>query len=123
MDLTICPNTLCGHIEAPASKSELHRAFICAALSDGVTEVRCGELCDDVAATVRCLRALGAEIDLSEGVCTVSGGISSDFGREDLDCRESGTTLRLLVPLLWRGGRRFSRVRRTFSTRSRRRNG
>ena len=98
MDLTIRPNTLRGHIAVPPSKSELHRVLICAALADGVTELCCGELCDDVSATMRCLQALGTagtaiENGLSvKPICTVPQ--SAVF-----DCGESGSTLRFQLPI------------------------
>ena len=104
MNVTIRPSAAHGTIQAPPSKSMTHRLLIGASLADGTSTIRGFSPSDDVLATVDCLRTLGAEIDLSEGVCMVKGTIFADAGREDLDCRESGTTLRLLVPLLWRGG-------------------
>ena len=104
MNVTIRPSVAHGTVKAPPSKSMTHRLLIGAALADGTSAIRGVQPSDDVLATIGSLRSLGAEIDFSDGVCTVKGGISAGFGREDLDCRESGTTLRLLVPLLWRGG-------------------
>ena len=104
MNVTFHPSVAHGTVAAPPSKSMTHRLLIGASLAEETSTIRGVQPSDDILATIGSLRALGAEIDLSEGVCTVKGGISADFGREDLDCRESGTTLRMLVPLLWRGG-------------------
>jgi len=98
LTLTIRPNTLRGHIEAPSGKSALHRSLICAALSDDVTELRCGTLCADVLATVGCLRALGAEITVRDDGLTVVP-ITAPPKQAVLDCGESGSTLRFLLPV------------------------
>jgi 3-phosphoshikimate 1-carboxyvinyltransferase len=90
--------TVKGEIYAVASKSEAHRALICAALADGTTRVECHETNDDIDATVSCLCALGAKIhrDASgffvQPINRVNGGAA-------LECNESGSTLRFLLPV------------------------
>jgi 3-phosphoshikimate 1-carboxyvinyltransferase len=73
-----------GAVKIPPSKSILHRAVICAALA-GV-EVKLPPVSDDIDATVRCVNALTAEP-------------TEDNGDLRLDCGESGSTLRFLIPL------------------------
>lgn len=99
MNCKITPSTLSGSIHIPASKSEAHRILICAALSNRETAVICPETNQDIDATADCLRALGADI-----VRTETGFIVTPIGdrpRENpvLDCGESGSTLRFLLPV------------------------
>lgn len=89
-----------GKISAPPSKSMAHRLLIGAALAEGVSRVRGISLCEDVLATVDCLNALGAKIELSGGEAVVSGfdpRLSKPTA--PLSARESGSTLRFLLPL------------------------
>ena len=61
MNITCYPATLSGTVAAIPSKSDVHRKLICAALSqNGGTLPLYTPFCDDIAATVRCLTALGA---------------------------------------------------------------
>lgn len=96
----IHPARLSGTLAAPPSKSAAHRALICAALADG--ESRVSPLADsaDMAATIGVLRAMGAEIASSEnGGVTISSGRWNREKMALLDCRESGSTLRFLLPV------------------------
>lgn len=86
-----------GHLRIPASKSQAHRLLICAALGSDKTIVRCGALSDDINATVRCLRALGADIGGGDGALIVHPIREVPGGECELFCGESGTTLRLLL--------------------------
>lgn len=93
------PCRLQGVTEAPASKSELHRALLLAALCGGNsrTEIRsygaCGE---DVLATAACIRSLGGTAEQDGELWTVSPCAGTDTAH--IDCGESGTTLRFLLP-------------------------
>ena len=60
-----------GEITVPGDKSISHRALILAAISDGVCKIRNLSPCDDVRATVACLRKLGAKIYLRKNTATV----------------------------------------------------
>ena len=103
MNVTVYPCFLQGSVTAPPSKSHVHRLLIAAALcGEGQeTAIRCVGENEDIAATVRCLSALNTDI-FKEGdwfhVC-------SDFPlhffkpRSALNCGESGSTLRFLLPL------------------------
>lgn len=99
MDITIYPSRLSGTVQPGASKSLLHRYLICAALADQPTHIHCGTSCDDIEATIDCLRTLGAQIQqVDDGYFVIP--ISELPERAVLECRESGTTLRLLLPVV-----------------------
>ena len=99
MKATIYPSVLSGEIEAIASKSQAHRLLICAALADRETRIRCATLSADIAATADCLRALGAEIRYADGVFTVIP-VRERPSSAVIDCGESGSTLRFLLPVV-----------------------
>lgn len=113
MDTVITPSNLTGTLTVPMSKSSAHRLMICAALGDSPTFVRfCGDAAEDVTATVRCLEGLGATI--TEGDCGISVvPICKAYGSTELlDCGESGSTLRFLIPVAAAlGGKRRFRLR------------
>ncbi len=91
-------------IKAIASKSEVHRLLICAALSDKETSIICEELNDDITATADCLNALGAKISYNNGAFTVLP--IKEFSESPvLPCNESGSTLRFLLPLVAASGK------------------
>ncbi len=97
MRLKITPAKLCGRIRVPASKSILHRQLLCAAFAEGESILRFGGmLSEDIQATVRCLRMLGAEIRPARDTIRIQGGIHAPSG--EMDCGESGSTLRFLIP-------------------------
>lgn len=86
-----------GQVEAISSKSWLHRALICAAMGEQPTRLRWRSCGEDVAATVRCLEALGAQLTPQTDGLSVCGG--KTVSPAVLDCGESGSTLRFLLPL------------------------
>lgn len=103
MDVKISLNNkkLSGVVNAPISKSEAHRLLICAALSDNPTKLflGSGELSEDIYATINCLRSLGAGINFtSENTLTVAP-IKNISECPELDCKESGSTLRFMLPV------------------------
>lgn len=95
--------TLNGVVAAPISKSDLHRLLIAAALCFGQTTTIHGyTMSEDIAATAGVLQAAGAKITFYDSSNTITvAGISPSFPCPVLaDCRESGSTLRFLVPVL-----------------------
>ena len=89
-----------GLVCPPPSKSVAHRLLTCAAMCQGVSKIENIPSCEDVLATIDCLRALGVKIEY-DGRCAIVSGI--DFTKAvpsgPLNCRESGSTLRFLIPL------------------------
>lgn len=98
MDIKITPAKLSGRVTAPPSKSVAHRMLICAALSEGESTVRNLFPSKDITATIACLSALGAEIEY-DGRTALVRGIKNVSRRARLDCNESGSTLRFLIPV------------------------
>ena len=99
MDLTIHPRLLRGEIEVIPSKSQAHRYLICAALADNPTQLRCSDTNRDIEATADCLRALGADIIRTESGYTVFP-IRQIPEAAELNCCESGSTLRFMLPIV-----------------------
>lgn len=103
MKVRLTPAKLCGSIPAISSKSDAHRLLLAAALADRKTEIICNVLSEDIRATARSLTALGAQVDFSENRMLVH-----PISRENavkalpvtLDCGESGSTLRFLLPVV-----------------------
>lgn len=103
MNLLISPSRPTGTVAVPPSKSMAHRLLICAALADGESTVRGVELSEDIAATCDCLRAMGAQIRFDGDRVTVRGVAGKPRPTGLLPCRESGSTLRFLIPLCLTG--------------------
>ncbi|MBR3764582.1 MAG: 3-phosphoshikimate 1-carboxyvinyltransferase [Clostridia bacterium] len=99
MEMTFTPAHLAGMAAAPASKSEAHRRMICAGLTKGKTTLTAYMDSADMAATRRCLRALGAATERGEDYLTLEGFAKKVKKLPVLDCGESGSTLRFFVPI------------------------
>lgn len=98
------PYTPRGAVAAPPSKSDVHRAVICAALSGGVCKISPVALSNDIRATIGCVEALGAEASVENDVLTVDGSAVFAKKTATLDCIESGSTLRFMIPVAAAGG-------------------
>ena len=101
MKATITSAKLHGDIKAIASKSQAHRMLICAALSDRPTKIICKERSLDIDATAECLRSIGCGIvyDDNEGSFLVTP--AEEINKQAvIDCGESGSTLRFLLPVV-----------------------
>ena len=99
MNRIVQPGPRTGCVTVPASKSQAHRLLICAALGSGETLLRCDGVSADIAATVRCLNAMGAEITETPDGLRVRPR-TSPAPEVQLRCGESGSTLRFLIPVL-----------------------
>lgn len=99
MDKTFHSAALAGTMAAPASKSEAHRRLICAGLTQGETTLAGFMSSADTEATIRCLKALGADFSLAGDCLTVHGGAARVEKFPLMDCGESGSTLRFFVPI------------------------
>lgn len=103
-NVTFSPFTPRGTVEAPPSKSDVHRAIICAALSRGVCRIAPVALSNDIKATIACAEALGAKTQLENNTLTVDGTALFREKTAALDCGESGSTLRFFIPVAAFGG-------------------
>ena len=111
-DLKINPSKLKGEVKIPPSKSMAHRAIICAALSDGLCIIENIDYSDDIIATIDAMNSLGAKIVKHKDYIEVIGAYGSNEKAKEtrvIDCNESGSTLRFLVPisLLFKGSSKF----------------
>ena len=96
-----------GTVVAPPSKSMAHRALICGALS-GESTVLNVEYSNDILATLDCLSALGANIEKSGDVVKLGELNPKDSQSAILNCRESGSTLRFMIPLCMLSGKEIT---------------
>jgi len=99
-----------GEIRLNGDKSISHRAAIIAALANGKSRIGNFSRSDDCSATLSCLEQLGVEISRGENFIEVHGKGKRGFRKpiEALDCRNSGTTMRLLAGLL--AGQEFDSI-------------
>ncbi len=95
-----------GQVRIISSKSDAHRALIAAALAEEESVLFVDGWSEDLEATVRCLEALGAEIYKEpSGIEVVP--IRRDLNKDAvMDCGESGSTLRFLLPVAAALGRK-----------------
>lgn len=98
MNVRIKPSKLIGRVNAPSSKSFSHRMLIAAALAGGVSEISNISASEDIDATVGALTALGAKIFREGNTYTVMG-IKTPAASAVIDCRESGSTMRFIIPI------------------------
>ncbi len=99
MDISIRPAALTGTVQAVESKSDAHRLLICAALSTEPTKITVKNMSRDIAATMACLRAMGCGIKAVGDTFTVDPILQKTSDTPFLDCGESGSTLRFLLPV------------------------
>jgi len=99
----IRPKKLRGTITPPGDKSISHRALMINAIAGQTASINGILESEDIQSTINCLRQLGAEIEMQkDGSCQVKGlGINGLKATDhDLDCGNSGTTIRLLMGLI-----------------------
>lgn len=103
MNTVIKPGMARGTVTVPPSKSMAHRLLIAAGLSCGESRISNVELSQDILATLDCLRALGATVDVDEvdrAIRIIGTDPRALVGDHTvLDCRESGSTMRFMIPL------------------------
>lgn len=99
MDILISPARISGSIEGIASKSFAHRALICACLAKGKSEIKINTTSADIEATVDCLKNLGAKIEQNGSVYSVTP-IEEIPESAEINCGESGSTIRFLLPVI-----------------------
>ncbi len=99
-NVKIAPSRISGCVTAPPSKSISHRALICAALADGESVISNLAFSQDVLATIDALIAIGAKFEkLGDDCIKVSGIGGNPRSLDTLNCRESGSTLRFMIPI------------------------
>lgn len=104
-NIEIKPSPLKGEINIPPSKSMSHRAIICASLSEGESLIDNIILSDDIIATLEAMKSFGIEVKISQvdenGICNlhIKGREKLELLNNEIDCKESGSTLRFLIPM------------------------
>ena len=88
-----------GTIEFPGDKSISHRALMIASISSETSQIKNLSNGQDVLSTKKCLEQCGISINGSKNSYQIRGGKFAD-PEKDLDCQNSGTTVRLLTGLL-----------------------
>ena len=99
MIATFKPCKLSGNIDAPPSKSMAHRYLIGAALSKETCVLSGVDYSEDILASIDCLKALGADITIDGDKVRIEPEGFMQVENPILECRESGSTLRFLMPL------------------------
>lgn len=98
MTVTINKSKAKGEISAPPSKSMAHRYLICGAFSKN-SIIKGVQFSNDINATLNCLENLGVKTEILGDTVKI-GGFNTDFTPQNiLDCNESGSTLRFLIPI------------------------
>ncbi|MEF2919757.1 MAG: 3-phosphoshikimate 1-carboxyvinyltransferase [Acutalibacteraceae bacterium] len=103
-NVIVSPSLFNGKVTLPPSKSDVHRAILCASLSKGKSVISPVDLSQDISATIDCAKALGAEITIQGNTAYVDGTNLFCNKTATLDCRESGSTLRFFIPVAGVGG-------------------
>lgn len=105
MKAVFSPSFPFGEVFAPPSKSMAHRYLICGALSEQ-SRVSGLAMSEDIKATADCLKALGSRVDFENDTALVGGLCPKEEAQ--LDCRESGSTLRFMLPLALLGNKEIT---------------
>jgi len=93
------PSKLNGTVTVPSSKSICHRAVICAGLSDGVSNIDNVNYSQDIDATCGAMKNFGVNIVKDNKSLKIRGAKQLDVKNDNIDCVESGSTLRFLIPI------------------------
>ncbi len=105
-------------IHLPPSKSLAHRALICASLTEGTSIIEGVDFSEDIQATIDGLKKLGVGFKEIQGALEVTGVTKCQSRTEikSIDCCESGSTLRFLIPIFAQTGEkvRFTGKKRLF---------
>ena len=101
MTVVIRPSrAVAGRLEVPPSKSITHRAILCAALAGGQSHISNLAYSQDAEATLAAAAAFGAQADRRPyGELFLTGAERRAVPAAPVDCGESGSTLRFLIPL------------------------
>lgn len=107
MNVKFYSSSAAGTVEAPPSKSMAHRLLICACLAKGRSVIKNIAYSNDILATLDCLETLGARCERGGDYVVVDGiDVHSFIPSGVLRCRESGSTLRFMIPVALMCGER-----------------
>ena len=97
MDIKITPSKLSGELSAVSSKSDAHRKIIASALANTPTFIEITEYSKDIDATLGAIKALGGDFEKREKGVLITPCKNSK--NAVIDCNESGSTARFLLPV------------------------
>lgn len=98
-NVLINPGKLSGRVTIPSSKSICHRAVICAGLSEGISNIHNIFYSQDIEATSKAMESLDAQISREKDSILVKATGEMKVKNNVIDCNESGSTLRFLIPI------------------------
>lgn len=98
MNVTITPTNLKGEVKVPPSKSVAHRLILCSALASGKSVISNLNFSEDIHATLNAVKLLGANVEITDK-STIIEGIKNPPKSAVIDCHESGSTLRFIIPI------------------------
>jgi 3-phosphoshikimate 1-carboxyvinyltransferase len=88
-----------GVVSAPPSKAYTHRMLIAASLSNGTSKIFNPLISNDTYATLEAVKALGTEAEVNGNCWIVHGQENLKTPSHPIDCKESGATLRFMIPV------------------------
>ena len=106
--IKITPTSLNGKISVPPSKSLCHRAIIAAGLATDNCNIENVAFSEDILATCKAMRDIGVSVSESEDKLTIKGNKFTSAINNKIDCKESGSTLRFLIPIVLLTGKEFT---------------
>ncbi|MBU1094140.1 MAG: 3-phosphoshikimate 1-carboxyvinyltransferase [Firmicutes bacterium] len=95
MNIKITPKPLTGKVSVVSSKSLSHRYIIASGLAHGTSVINNVLDSDDLVATKGALSALGTQFEGDKVI-----GNDLILSQSTIDCKESGSTLRFMIPIL-----------------------
>ncbi len=98
MDITVNKSELNGEIIIPPSKSMSHRQIISGSLSKGISKISNIVYSEDINATIDAMESLNIRIK-KEKDCVIVGHDSIEVKKNYINCNESGSTIRFLIPI------------------------
>ncbi|MGQ9641902.1 MAG: 3-phosphoshikimate 1-carboxyvinyltransferase [Candidatus Bathycorpusculaceae bacterium] len=90
---------LSGVVTVPPSKAYTHRMLIAALLSHGDSKIKNYLISDDTLATLHAIKVFGAKVKQNKAVWKISGIKQLKTPKQPVNCRESGSTLRFMIPV------------------------
>lgn len=106
--IKISPSTLQGKISVPPSKSLCHRAIIAAGLTNGNCNIENIVFSEDILATCNAMTDIGVSVTRGEKNVSIKGNNFINSIENKIDCGESGSTLRFMIPIVLLTGKEFT---------------
>ncbi|MFI3255024.1 MAG: 3-phosphoshikimate 1-carboxyvinyltransferase [Eubacteriales bacterium] len=105
MKYQLIPQEISGAVAVPPSKSMAHRSLLAAGLATGTSRISNLTFSQDMEATLGALPLLGARVKRGGDYVVITGN-NGKFPpvKQVVDCIESGSTLRFLLPLFTHSG-------------------